>query len=158
MTQTPHNPMQSDREPEETLRLVAQLPSPDGLEDRVHQRLHVSQRHLPARGFWSLWKPAQRLQYAAAAALVLALAGSVWKVYHPAHGAIVIQPAPQSGSPSTPGSGFGTAGAERHPGTLAPIKVPPPPTKKPSAVTPHSKPSPKILAHKPAPAPAPQVQ
>jgi len=146
------NPLpQTVHEAEETLRLLATLPPPTGLEDRVHQRIDSQIRAeqfapLP-RSIWSLWKPAHRLQFAGAAVLVLALVGSTWRVYHTKNGAVVIQPAPQTGSPATPTSNFGTAGAEGHPSTLTPIKVPPAPKKKPSATHAGNKPSPKKLAN-----------
>jgi hypothetical protein len=150
MNQNMHNPNalpHSDHEPDETLRRVATLPPPVGLEDRVHHRLRSEQSTLPARSIWSLWMPARRLQFAGAAMLVLALAGSTWRLYHTKNGAVVIQPAPQTSSPATPGNSFGSAGAERHPSTLTPIKVPPAPKKKPAASHPGAKPSPKKLAN-----------
>jgi len=125
-----------DGEAEETLRLVAQTPPPDGLESRVHFRLNKEMRSLPQRGIWGLWLPAHKLQFAGAAVLVLAMAASLWTVRHPKTAG------PQAGSGSTtvaqpvpvpPGAGFGTAGAERHPASLTPIQVPPVPKKKPSA-------------------------
>jgi hypothetical protein len=119
-----HAPVQ---EPEETLRLVARLPPPTGLADRVHSRLERIPA-APHRSFWTLWMPVQRLQLAGAALLVLAIAGSTWTVRHARSGhAQVVQPAAQ-------GPAFGSAGAERHPSSLTPIKAPPPaPRKKPSA-------------------------
>jgi len=130
-----------DGEAEETLRLVAQTPPPDGLESRVHFRLNREMRNgemraLPQRGIWGLWLPAHKLQFAGAAVLVLAMAASLWTVRHPKTAG------PQAGSrsspvaqpvPAPPGAGFGTAGAERHPASLTPIQVPPVPKKKPSA-------------------------
>jgi len=155
MNQNMHNPnslpqnaqYESDHEADETLRRVATLPPPAGLEDRVHRRLRSQQSTLPARSIWALWMPVRRLQYACAALLVLALAGSTWRLYHTKNDAVVIQPAPQTGSPATPGNSFGSAGAERHPSTLTPIKVPPAPKKKPTASHPGAKPSPKKLAN-----------
>jgi len=148
------NPLpQTVHEAEETLRLLATLPPPTGLEDRVHYRIDAQIRtaeFAPSpRSIWSLWMPARRLQFAAAAVLVLALAGSTWRAYHTTSGAVAIQPAPQTGSPTTPTSNFGTAGAEGHPSTLTPIKVPPAPKKKPGATHAGSKPSPKKLANAP---------
>lgn len=119
---------------EETLRQLAALPAPEDLTDRVHSRLHAAQTAPLRRGFWAYWLPAQRLQFAAAAALMLAVAGSTWTVYHrhPQASAATqttqpaVSPAPKSG-------GFATAAGERVPPTLKPIKVPPAPHRKPGA-------------------------
>jgi len=154
MTQNFHNSDYESRtenrsHAEETLRLLAELPPPADLTDRVHHILAREQAKPIRRGFWSLWMPAQRLQYAAAAVLVVAVAGSTWSVYH-SH--------PQAGqkaganTPVAPvvhhdasSGGFSTAGAERVPPSLNPIKVPPAPKKKPDASK-KAKPSPKKLA------------
>ena len=134
---------------EETLRLLAELPPPADLTDRVHHRLAREQAKPIRRGFWALWLPSQRLQFAAAAVLVVAVAGSTWTVYH-SHP----QAGPKAGAntqvtpalhPDASSGGFGTAGAELVPPTLNPIKVPPAPKKKPSASK-TGKPSPKKLA------------
>ena len=116
---------------EETLRLVARLSPPEELTERVHRR--IAQGTPERRGFWSLWQPAQRLQFAGAAVLAIAVAGSLWSVSH-RH----LQPgtakqvaAPQVATPRT--GDFVPAGAERVPPTLKPIQVPPAPKKKPSA-------------------------
>jgi hypothetical protein len=117
----------------ETLRLLAELPPPDGLNDRVHRRLdaRMGEELTPQRGFWSLWMPVRRLQYAGVAVLVVALAGATWSVRHSRDGV----PGPQPVAPSAvPGHAFGSAGAEAHPATLKPIVVPPAaPKKKPGA-------------------------
>ena len=117
---------------EETLRLVAQLPPPEGVADRVHRRLR-DEVELP-RGFWRLWLPAHRVQFAGAALLVAAIAASTVMVRHPksnASNAPVLAPVTQQGT------GMRTAGAERHPASLTPIPVPAPqsnsPKKKPGA-------------------------
>jgi hypothetical protein len=104
---------------EETLRLVAQLPPPEGVADRVHRRLRA-QGEAP-RGFWRLWLPAHRVQFAGAALLVAAIAASTVAVRHPKSHAPNV-PAVQSVPEQR--SGFGTAGAERHPASLTPIPVP----------------------------------
>jgi hypothetical protein len=141
---------ESGSEAEETLRLLARLPAPEGLNDRIHSRLEMTTR--PARrsflaSIWSLWMPAQRLQFAGAALLVLAVAGSTWSVYHTSNRAGNVTPVPPAG----PSTSFGSAGAERVPQTLKPIKVPPPPTKKTGPTHTTQKPSPKTLAaHQPA--------
>lgn len=156
MNQNPGNT--STQPPEETLRLVAQLPPPEELTDRVHQRLaHEQAKPLP-HGFWAHWMPAQRLQFAAAAVLTIAVASSTWAVYHTrsgqnAMGAHIVPPAPNSpaASPNVQqGGGFSTAGAVRVPPTLAPIKVPPAAKKKSAAGHRLAKPSPAKLAPHPA--------
>jgi hypothetical protein len=111
---------------EETLRLVAAMPPPEGLTDRVHAQvghhlLGVARDSTERRGFWSLWMPVRRLQFAGAAVLVIAVAGSTWGVYHSKSGAAVVRPG--GATPAT--GGFGSAGAVRVPPTLAPIQVPP---------------------------------
>jgi hypothetical protein len=140
----------SGHEAEETLRLVAQLPPPADLTERVHHRLEVQRLDnarltSPRRGFWSLWMPAQRLQYAGAALLVLAIAGSAWTVRHAGSGGASgssngqppVQPIARPLVPSaSQGAGFGPASSEARPSNLNPIKVPPAPKKKPSASRP----------------------
>jgi len=138
-------------EAEETLRQLAALPAPEDLTDRVHARLHEAQTAPQRRGFWAYWLPAQRLQFAGAAALMLAVAGSTWAVYHrhPQADAAkqTVQPAV---APSPANSGFGTAASERVPPTLKPIKVPPAPHRKPGAGHAAIKPAPKPAAGVPA--------
>ncbi len=139
---------------EQTLRLVARLAEPEGLNERVLHKLAVARAEAPGRSFWSLWLPMQRVQYAAAALLVIAVAGSTWGVYRTAPASnlpVENKPATQS----APSAGFGSAGAERRPATIAPIKVPPRGQKLDSSSTSHhQKPSPVKAAIKPAPKPA----
>jgi len=121
------NPVEGDagQEPaENTLRLVATLPVPDGLTSRVHRRIARARAHTERAGFWSLWLPMHRLQMAGAALLVItigAIGASNWTGYHGKHP----DPARQIGLPGTASGGFGTAGKEGHPASLTPIKVPP---------------------------------
>jgi hypothetical protein len=139
-------------EADETLRLLAELPPPAELTGRVHQRLAMEQnaQGMPERrGFWSHWMPAQRLQFAAAAVLVAAVAGSTWSVYHSHSQTGTVAPPIHGASPASAG-GFGSAKAERVPPTLNPIKVPAAPKKKPGAGRAASKPSPKVLAAQPS--------
>jgi hypothetical protein len=121
----------------ETLRLLVELPPPDGLKDRVHRRVNarmdarMGEELAPRRGFWSLWMPVRRLQYAGVAVLVVALAGATWSVRHSRDG-VPAQPLVPSAVPA--GHAFGSAGAEAHPASLKPIVVPPAaPKKKPGA-------------------------
>jgi hypothetical protein len=124
-------------EAEETLRRLASLPEPEALTGRVHARLAEASRPAAAapvrRGFWSHWQPAQRFQFAGAAALALAVAGSTWTLHRQhAQAGAGIQPAhPAAVAPAT--GGFGAAGTARVPPTLNPIKVAPPPHRKPTA-------------------------
>lgn len=101
---------------EETLRLVAKLPAPDGLVDRVQEKLRTAAR--PARVFaWPLGAGAFRygaaLRGAAAAAIVLMVGGGGWSIY--SH----VQPlavAPPMAAPARiSGGGFSSAGAMRTP-------------------------------------------
>jgi hypothetical protein len=156
MTENLYNPKggsESGHEADETLRLLAALPPPFELTDRVHQRLSVERLTPVRRGFWSLWMPAQRIQFAAAAVLVVAVAGSTWSIYHShphtgaqtGNGATAVPPVARATQGSAAG-GFGTAGAVRVPPTLNPIQVPSVPKKKPGAGHRSNKPSPKRLA------------
>lgn len=135
---------QASGDPEATLRLLAQLPPPEGLADRVHRNLAAAPDPAPAPRFWSLWLPAHRLQFAGAAVLVTAMAASSWTILESRR---PTSPAAKTAVPGTAAdsgrSAFSSADAERHPATLKPIKVPsavPPapktssaPKKKPSA-------------------------
>jgi len=146
---------ESSDEAGETLRLLAALPPPAELTERVHRRLAEAQAVPERRGFWSLWMPAQRFQFAAAAVLAVAVAGSMWNVYHGhpqtrpgARTASPVGSGTQAGAPDA-GGGFDGAKAARVPPTLNPIKVPPAPKKKPGAGH-AAKPSPKTLAGQPS--------
>jgi hypothetical protein len=104
---------------EETLRLIASLPAPDGLEDRVNAALSAAAR----RGRVLAWPRAIRpesgwMRTAAAAAIVFVVAGGGWGVYmrveqenQPAK--VIVMPARMP----APG-GFSGAGAMRTPLTL----------------------------------------
>jgi hypothetical protein len=109
---------------EDTLRLVAVLPAPDGLAERVKEGL----RSAPETGRILMWRsplrPAAGWMYgsvargAAAAAIVCLVAGGGWRIYshvQPASGArVVVMP-----SPAAPiGSAFSNAGATRRPDTV----------------------------------------
>lgn len=102
---------------EATLRLVAQLSAPAGLEDRVMTGLHL----LPRRGRLLQWpamlQPGSSwMRGAAAAAIVFVVAGGGWGIYSRVQSD---QPAkvivmPRAGA----GGGFSSAGAMRTPQTL----------------------------------------
>jgi len=113
-------------EAEQTLRLIARVPVPAGLEDRVHASLLAAPRHArilpwPSASNCSGWLPLFR--GVAAAAIVLVVAGSSWGVYsRVAPG----QPAKGVSGPRIAGPGeFSQGGAVRRPQTLqGPIVTP----------------------------------
>lgn len=112
-------------EAEETLRLVAALPAPAGLEERIHAALKAA----PGSAKVLAW-PAQGgvlagwMRGAAAAAIVGVVAGGGWAIY---------SRVPQAASPKvvemprvTGSGGFSSAGAMRTPQTLnAPVVAQP---------------------------------
>ena len=130
----PQNPFAtdsaSDAQPgsvEDTLRLLASLPAPVGLEDRIHAGLRASQLSQPHRARFLAWPAALRpegnwmqsamVRSAAAAAIVMVVAGGGWGVYsrvqpHPTAKAIVLAPRPAVSG------GFASGGAMRTPQTL----------------------------------------
>jgi hypothetical protein len=125
MNSNPHNAMNSDCG-EDTLRLIAGLPAPTGLEERVHKALRAA----PRSGRVLAWPASFRariasgtvlesnwMRAAAAAAIVFVVVGGGWGVYSrvqpgPAgKGLVMPQPMPSSG-------GFSGAGAIRTPATI----------------------------------------
>jgi len=107
---------------EDTLRLIASLPAPQGLEDRVKAGLH-SAPHRAKIIVWPFssveggrWMQSAGMRAAAAAAIVLVIAGGGWEVYsHIQPAALptaVSSPQPLNGS-----GGFNAAGAKRVPQT-----------------------------------------
>jgi hypothetical protein len=135
MNSNPHNPKISDSAShgpsgagDETMRLIAGLPAPAGLEDRVHTALRVPPRRARVLAWPNRLNPQNGwMRTAAAAAIVFVVVGGGWGVYsrvqrnQPAK--IIAMPAhmPAAG-------GFSTAGAMRTPQTL-PGPVAPQPTK-----------------------------
>ncbi len=109
---------------DQTLRLIAGLPAPEGLVDRVQAGL----KRAPRTGrilSWSNpgnaaggWMSSSMARGAAAAAIVCVVAGGGWRVYSR------VQPAPTAKVIVMPpvviqsGSGFSPAGAKRVPQTL----------------------------------------
>ncbi len=122
---TPHNPLPADSVPgpgEETLRLIAGLPAPEGLEDRVHAALHAAPRGArvlawPSNPRWTLRRQSGWMRSAAAAAIVFVVVGGGWGVYtrvqHGQPAKVIVMPARM---PAT--GGFSGAGAIRTPQTL----------------------------------------
>ncbi len=134
MNTNPHNAMTSDsghNSGEDTLRLIAGLPAPAGLEERVHKAL----REAPRSGRVLSWPAEFRariasgavmesnwMRAAAAAAIVFVVVGGGWGVYSrvqpgPA-GKVIVMPqiVPSSGA-------FSGAGAIRVPATIPGPKV-----------------------------------
>jgi hypothetical protein len=109
---------------EETLRLIAGLPAPQGLEDRIHAGLRAAEPHRARILAWPAglrpgrnWVHGAALRSAAAAAIVCVVAGGGWSIY-----ARVQQHRPSSAValPAHPAAsgGFSNAGAMRVPQTL----------------------------------------
>ena len=121
MNLQPHNdavPRTYAGEAEETLRLIAGLAAPDGLEDRVQAVLARAPRTAPVLP-WPLdrrWMHGTLARGAAAAAIVCFVAGGGWEVYsrvQPVQAPKVIA-MPRV---ATPG-GFASANAMRTPKTV----------------------------------------
>jgi hypothetical protein len=103
---------------EATLRLIARLPAPQGLEDRVNAGL----KSAPRTGRILQWPAALRptgswMRVAAAAAIVFVVTSGGWGIYmrvQPSQPARIIVMPPRAGA----GGGFSSAGAMRKPETL----------------------------------------
>ena len=163
MNTNPHNAMSSDSGRdcgEATLRLIAGLPAPAGLEERVHRALRAAPRESQGAGRVLAWPARFRakavlesnwMRATAAAAIVFVVVGGGWSVYSrvqpgPAGKVLVMpQPMPSSG-------GFSGAGAIRTPATIpgpkgreqgnAPVKKPATPKKAATGQHPASAPTP----------------
>lgn len=142
---------------EETLRMIANLPAPAGLEDRVKAGLRSAPRSAKviAWPFASAeeWMRSGGTRAAAAAAIVLAIAGGGWGVY--SH--IQIAPVPSAlVEPQLPnGAGrFSTAGAMHVPQTVHGPVVAAPAIEKESHEPGKQQPAAKKKAKARAPAPA----
>jgi len=108
---------------ERTLRLIATLPAPEGIADRVKSRLQDAPRKAgviawPSSVSGARWTQFAAMRAAAAAAIVIAVAGGAWELY--TH----IQIAPEPSAVATPQrmdggrGGLSAAGAVRKPQTL----------------------------------------
>jgi hypothetical protein len=104
---------------EETLRLIAGLPAPEGLVDRVQTRLRTAPRSSRVLA-WPLafasggWAYGSAVRGAAAAAIVCVVAGGGWRVY--SH----VQPGPSARvivmpTPAGPPRGFSIGGSVHTP-------------------------------------------
>lgn len=107
---------------EETLQLLASLPAPDGLVDRVQAGVRNAPRSAPVLR-WPVsmmsggFVHSSVLRGAAAAAIVCVVAGGGWRIY--SH----VQPTPSAHMMIAPahiggGGAFSSAGAMRTPDTL----------------------------------------
>lgn len=125
---SPSNRIEFDRnsdvlDAEQTLRLIATLPPPQGLEERVKAILHSAPRQAKVISWpaWSSdgarWMHSAGMRAAAAAAIVLVVAGGGWGIYSRIH----LPQAPSAvAAPHTinGGGSFNAAGARRVPQTL----------------------------------------
>ena len=130
MNPSPRNPFAPGTLPaygpgsvQSTLRLIANLPAPEGLEDRVQAALDAAPAAARQSGRILAWpavfKPqAGWVRAAAAAAIVFVVAGGGWSIYSR------VQPAQSAGAGAfptriaAPAAGFSSAGAMRTPQTL----------------------------------------
>ena len=120
-------------EAEATLRLIALLPAPEGLEDRVHAALQAAPRRARVLA-WPVSLTGEWLRAAAAAAIVLVVAGGGWGVYAHVQPGLAVRgiAGPHVGATG----GFSEGGAVRRPQTLVGPTVTTPPataTPKPRA-------------------------
>jgi hypothetical protein len=105
-------------EAELTLRLVARLPAPEGLEDRIQSGMKLAVTNGRITGRMLAWPGAQPMtsgwmRAAAAAAIVFVVAGGGYGVYSRVQPGLAIQEV------TTPRAGrFGEAGAAVRPKTL----------------------------------------
>lgn len=151
---------------EETLRLIAKLPAPAGLEDRVHAALRIAPRHGRVLAWPTALQPGSAwMRSAAAAAIVFVVAGGGWGVYTHVQNAQHGQPAKVIVMPPrlVPPGGFSGAGAMRTPQTLPGPTVILPVEQKPThskgTKKPGARPAPAGAgSSKPAPAAKPAVQ
>jgi hypothetical protein len=140
MNPSPRNPFTPDSTSaygpgsvEATLRLIATLPAPEGIEERVQSALLSA----PRTARMPVWPVALRpqggwMRAAAAVAIVLVVAGGGWSIYSR------VQPGQPVGARAVPphvaapAAGFSSAGAMRTPQTLNGPVVPAPVTAGPA--------------------------
>jgi len=121
-------PRADDNSAEATLHLIANLPAPQGLEDRVITGLKAAPRTARILHWPEMLRPTSGwMRGAAAAAIVFVVAGGGWGIYthvQPTPSARVIVMPPRTGA----AGGFSNAGAMRTPQTLnGPMLVEPVP-------------------------------
>ena len=119
-------------EAEETLRLVASLPAPEGIEDRVKTGVRAADRQAGVVMSWpnslaskARWTQVSAMRAAAAAAIVFVVAGGGWGVYSHIH--LAAAPTAVAAPPRIDGgAGMSAAAARRTPKTLdGPVVVAP---------------------------------
>ncbi len=104
------------RNAEDTLRLIASLPAPEGLEDRMIEGLRSAPRQSRVLSWpGAISSSRDLLRTAAAAAIAFVIVGGGWGVYSRVQPGSATATMPQ---PAT-GNGFSNAGAVRVPQTLA---------------------------------------
>jgi hypothetical protein len=124
---------------EATLRLIAGLPAPEGLEDRVNASLRTAQQSAPRKSRMLAWPAVlgpgrDWMRSAAAASIVFVVAGGGWGIYTHVQPARGIAAPPRVAAPT----GFSSAGAMRTPNTLngpevkQPAMVKPQPARNPA--------------------------
>jgi hypothetical protein len=107
---------------ESTLRLIASLPAPEGLEDRVHARVAAEPLKARILSWPPEWRPSWRpsapwIRSAAAAAIVFVVVGGGWGVYSRVQSPrVIVMPA----RIASPDNGLSPAGAMRTPTTANP--------------------------------------
>jgi len=108
---------------EATLRLIANLPAPQGLENRVIAGVRTAKPSGRVLGWPRMLHPTENwLRSAAAAAIVFVVIGGGWGVYSR------VQPISTVAVPSHSGGAFSNAGAVRVPQTVpAPVVAKPAP-------------------------------
>lgn len=121
---------------EATLRLIASLPAPEGLEKRVIAGVRSAPRSGRLLNWPDLLNPTEDwLRSAAAAAIVFVIVGGGWGVYSRVQPISAIAPPPLTGAVG----GFSNAGAVRVPQTVpAPVVAKPAPVQ-PSVAEPAKK-------------------
>jgi hypothetical protein len=134
-------------EAEKTLRLLASVPAPKGIEERVKAGLRSAPRQAQlvrwplAAGSGGGWMHNSMMRAAAAAAIVIVVAGGGWEVY--SHIRVAPEPAAAAAPQHVGGqSGFSTAATRRVPQTLeGPILAVPVTEKQKADVRPAATPS-----------------
>lgn len=129
MNATPNDPMQyagmktGSISIDDTLRLIANAPVPEGIEDRVHAALRAAPRQSrvlawPAAEPAVSWGNNSWMRGAAAAVIMFVVAGGGWEVYmrvQQPEAKVMVTPAAQ---PPAVGGGFSSAAAIRTPPTV----------------------------------------
>ena len=111
-----------------TLRLIAHLPAPEGLEDRLLAGI----RSAPPSGRVLKWPGEEWLRTAAAAAIVFVIVGGGWRIYSRVQPGSAVAAPPHAGN----AGGFSNAGAVRVPQTVpSPVVAPPAPAQASDAKT-----------------------